>query len=308
MIVAGSFAAAIAMLAVPVTYHVHAPLVLMPEDAARVYATIEGTLAKASPAGDAVRRGDVIAELNNVEVERKLTRAEGEFAQRKLRVEHLGRLRGVDPEANDELPTARAALADSERRLIERQREFDRLTLRASVDGIVLPPPRTPDTRRPTPDTRLARWSGSPLDPKNVGAAIEPGTLYCMVGNSRRVTAVLLVDDVNVKRLQTGQSVRLRIDQLPGQVITGEVLDVARHEVRSHAGPVAGQADLAALYLGLVPPRGRYAANYQVRVRFDAPQLPLVIGGRGHAKVAAEKITLARSILRFLGQTFRLPM
>jgi hypothetical protein len=33
-----------------------------------------------------------------------------------------------------------------------------------------------------------------------------------------------------------------------------------------------------------------------------------VIGGRGDAKVAAEWITLARSIVRFLGQTFRLPM
>ena len=37
-------------------------------------------------------------------------------------------------------------------------------------------------------------------------------------------------------------------------------------------------------------------------------QQPLVIGGRGEAKVAAERITLARSICAFLGQTFRLPM
>jgi hypothetical protein len=84
------------------------------------------------------------------------------------------------------------------------------------------------------------------------------------------------------------------------------VVDVARHEVRDDGSKTAGQADLATLYAGLVPPGGRYAAHYQVRVRFDAP--PLVIGGRGDAKVAAERITLARSIARFLGQTFRLPM
>jgi hypothetical protein len=57
-----------------------------------------------------------------------------------------------------------------------------------------------------------------------------------------------------------------------------------------------------------VPPGGRYAAHYEARVRFDAPSQPLVIGGRGDAKVAAERITLARSILRIIGQTFRLPM
>jgi hypothetical protein len=38
------------------------------------------------------------------------------------------------------------------------------------------------------------------------------------------------------------------------------------------------------------------------------PQQPLVIGGRGDAKVAADRITLAHNILRIIGQTFRLPM
>jgi len=315
LIVSGCVAAAVAILAVPVTYYVRAPLVLMPEDAARVYATVDGTLVSALPAGQPVRRGDVIGELRNIEVQRELTRAEGEFAQRKLRVEHLERLRGVDTEANDELPTAKAALADSERRLGERRQEVARLTLRAPADGIIMPAPRLPDTRskirrgeHQTPDTRLASWSGSLLEPTNLGAALKPGTLVCLVGDPARLTAVLLVDDVDVKRLQSGQSVRLRIDQLPGQVMPGEVVDVARHEARGDGGATAAQADLAILYAGLLPPVGRYSAHNQARVRFKSPQQLMVIGGRGDAKVAAERITLARSILRFLGQTFRLPM
>ena len=89
VIVAGCVAVAVAILAVPVTYHVRAPLVLMPEEAARVYATVDGTLASALRAGEPVRRGDVIGALNNMEIERELARAEGEVAQRKLRVEHL---------------------------------------------------------------------------------------------------------------------------------------------------------------------------------------------------------------------------
>jgi putative peptide zinc metalloprotease protein len=315
VIVSVSIAAAVAILAMPVTYYVRAPLVLMPENAARVYATVDGTLTRAVPAGDAVHEGEALAELNNVEIRRDLARAEGELALRKLRVQHLERLRAVDPEANDELPTARAALADSQRRFAERQREVERLTLRAPVNGVTISGPHSPDTRskirrgeHPTSDTRLATWSGSPLEPKNVGAALEPGTLVCLVGDQAHLTAVLLVDDVDVKRLQSGQSVRLRLQQLPGKVISGEVVDVARHEVRSDEGATAAQADLAALYTGLVPPGGRYAAHYQVRVQFESQPQPLVIGGRGDAKVAAERITLARSIVRFLGQTFRLPM
>jgi putative peptide zinc metalloprotease protein len=314
LIAACGLAISVAMLSIPVTYHVRTPLVLMPQDAARVYATIDGTLASAVRAGQPVRRGDVIGQLNNVQVQRELTRAEGEAAQRKLRVEHLQRLRGIDPEANDELPTALAALADSERRLAERRRDVERLTLRAPADGIVMLAPRVPDTRsqirrgeHPKPETRLASWSGSPLEPTNLGAALEPGMLVCMVGDPARLNAVLLVDDMDVKRLQPGLRVQMRIDQMPGQVISGEVVDVARHDVRDNDASSA-QADLATLYTGLIPSRGRYTAHYQARVRFDALQQPLVIGGRGDAKVAAERITLARSILRFLGQSFRLPM
>jgi hypothetical protein len=145
------------------------------------------------------------------------------------------------------------------------------------------------------------------LEPSNLGAHLDPGTLVCLVGDAADVRAELMVDDVDVKRLAPGQTVRLRIDQLPGRVIGGEVVEVSRHEVRDEASALRGQADLTPLFAGLRPP-GRFATTYQVSVRFDLPNQPLVIGGRGEAKVAAERITLARRILRYFAQTFRLPM
>jgi putative peptide zinc metalloprotease protein len=223
-----------------------------------------------------------------------------------MHVEHLERLRGIDRQANDELPTARAALADSRRRLAERRREAKRLTLTAPVDGIVIPAPRLP--RHLTPDNlelRLATWSGSLIEETNRGAHVEPGTLVCLVGDPSRLTAVLLVDDTNVKRLQPDQRAQLRIDQLPGQIIDGEVVEVARHDVRD--SETAGRADLAPLFTGLVP-LGQTTALYQAQVRFESPPAQsLVIGGRGEAKVIAERITLGRRILRYFAQTFRLP-
>jgi hypothetical protein len=72
---------------------------------------------------------------------------------------------------------------------------------------------------------------------------------------------------------------------------------------------------LAALFAGVLPPGRSGGAIYQARVRFDAAAGTsetgygnLVSGGRGRAKVTAERITLARSIMRYIGQTFRLPM
>ncbi len=66
--------------------------------------------------------------------------------------------------------------------------------------------------------------------------------------------------------------------------------------------------DLTTLRAGLVSP-GHEGAHYEVRVRLDdAPRPDLVIGGRGEAKVATERVTLARRISRYLAQTFRLPI
>src|SRR6187549_2479930 len=104
-----------------------------------------------------------------------------------MRVDHLAKLRGNDPEANDQLPTAQMALADSKRRLEERRNEAKRLTLTAPADGVVIPAPRVPASH-PT-DNQLAGWTGSLLEPATVGAHVKPGTLTCLVGDPNRLTA-----------------------------------------------------------------------------------------------------------------------
>jgi putative peptide zinc metalloprotease protein len=311
-VVAAGLVGLLVFLSLPVNYYVRAPLVLLPEEAARVYATTGGTLEMAVPAGSRVSRGQLIGQLADPELQQELVRLEGQHALRQLRVEHLERLRGTDAEANDQLPTARAALADTTRRLEDRRRAVDRLTLRSPADGVAIAAPSMPVSSAAS--NRLPTWSGSVLEPVNLGARLEPGTLICLVGDPERLTAVLVVDDAEVKRLQPGQRARLVVDQVPGVVLEGEVVDVARHEVRDDASEAAARADLAALFDGIVPP-GRSGALYQARVRFDPPAgiseagtRKLVIGGRGYAKVAAERITIARRILRYLGQTFRLPM
>jgi hypothetical protein len=140
------------------------------------------------------------------------------------------------------------------------------------------------------------------------GAWVKAGTLVCLVGDPEQLAAVLLVDDTDVKRIQPGQAVRLRMEQLPSTVINGQVVEVARHEASSTDSAAAGQAGLGQLWNGVVPPGEENDALYQVRVNFESPVHTLVVGGRGVAKIAAERITLARRIVRYLAQTFRLPM
>jgi hypothetical protein len=99
----------------------------------------------------------------------------------------------------------------------------------------------------------------------------------------------------------------MQLDQLPGQVIEGTVVEVARRDAEATAAAAAERADLAPLLAGLVP-AGPAATHYEVRVEFEMPHQELVIGGRGEAKIAAERVTLARRMLRWLSRTFRLPV
>lgn len=315
LLMAFGVAALAAILMIPIDYHVRAPLVIMPENAARVYATAGGTLTKMLPAGSPVRQGDVIGQLQDIGAEMEIARLEGEVKLRKLHLEHLERLRGIDHKANDQLPTARTALADSQHRLDERRDEAKRLTLLAPADGVIIPAPR----RQPAESsrsTRLPAWQGSLLDPNTLGAHVEPGTLVCLVGDPQKLTAVMLVDDTDIKRLAPGQKTRLRVDELPSRVVEGEVAEVARHELHDIEHRAQQQADLSPLMVGLVAP-GRTGALYEARVQLPADvqasshnsdQLSLVIGGHGDAKVTAERITVGRLLYRYLAQTFRLPL
>jgi hypothetical protein len=296
--------AAIVLGAWPVNYYVRAPLVLLPVDAARVYATVDGTLLTALPAGHRVAAHDTVATFENPEISRELTRLAGEHRLASVRLENLERLRGRDPKASAEIPAARAHLADIANRLEDRRRDAERLKLFAPTEGVVIP---LPEVERGSSNAgRLPHWSGGILDERNRGARVEPGTLVCLVGDPTSLSAVLLVDDNDVARLSAGQTARIVLEQAPGQIVSGEVLDVARRDAERMDSAMMARADLAPLFAGLVP-KGRSETHYQVRVRLDGTDRPLAIGGRGEAKIAAERITFARWLARYFAQSFRLP-
>ncbi|HEY4235609.1 MAG TPA: site-2 protease family protein, partial [Lacipirellulaceae bacterium] len=303
-VAAFALVAVIFILAWPVNYYVRAPLVLLPDDAARVYATEGGALTTALPALSHVDAGQTIAKLENPDVGIELARLSGDYELQKLRLANLNLLRVDDTEANAKLPATKAAVDDLALQLTDRRHDAERLTLAAPVAGTVIPVPRL-ETPEPA-NGRLPAWSGALLDAQNRGALVEPGTLVCFVGDSNRASAVLVVEDTDIQRIRPGQLVRLRLDQLPGQILSGEVIDVARRDPQPADSAKVARADLASLFADLLP-QGEDSVHYQVRVRLESPPPGLAIGGRGQAKIYAERITLARWIMRYLAQTFRLP-
>ena len=142
---------------------------------------------------------------------------------------------------------------------------------------------------------------------------------------------MLLVEDTDIKRLEPGQKSHLRIDELPGQVIDGEVVEISKHKLDDGDRTKTGRQDLSPLLAGMIAP-GHNAPLYEARVRFrresrvksqesDKRQETrvesqkqnimdqglaldsrlstldsLLIGARGEAKVFAERITIGQRI------------
>ena len=113
-----------------------------------------------------------------------------------------------------------------------RPSDQQRLRLAAPVAGTVLPPPLTP--RRDDPDEKLPAWSGTPLDPENLGACLEQGVLFCQVGDPKRLEAVLVVDQADRNLIRDGNSsVDIKLEGFAcHHASTAQIAEIAESELK----------------------------------------------------------------------------
>lgn len=303
LIVAAGLAA---MLAVPLPYRVQAPAVIEPLGARRVFVTSPGILQWSLGPGIAVRQGDVLAKLENPELDAEIERLRGRCELLEIQRENL-RLRSAQhtdlrsADAGSQIPAIEAALADARQRLERRLVERQHLILRAPREGVVMPPR---SRREPPPPGQLPEWDGHPLEPQNQGAYLPEGTLFCMIGDPSQVVATLLLDESHVSQVRVGQAVRLQIDQLPGRYPRGQISEIATADLNAVPPEL--------LAAGRMPIRDdgqggdRVAGTwYQARVRLEPLPRPPLAGAVGRARVLAAPQPLGRRLGHYLLRTLR---
>jgi putative peptide zinc metalloprotease protein len=285
----------------PLPTRVAAPLVIDYRDAESVYVTVAGRLVSSVSIGDQVDKGQTLAALANPTVERELAKltAHRNQTQQYLADLEARRLQGAIDGA--QIPPATAALADAEIRLAQLKRDAERLTLTAPIAGTVLPPPNVP--RKPRSTDTLDRWSGTPLDDRNRGTQLEVGTLVCLVGDPDHFEAILHVEQSDIELVTEGQQVRLTVDHLPGEILSGTVSEIARLDLDRMPRELAASGDLPSRTdrRGTKHPLDTW---YQARVTFDSDPAHLVARVHGRAKIAVASQSLGAQLLRWLRQTF----
>jgi len=294
--------AAVGCLLTPLPFRVSATVVLHPKNARYVYVTVSGRLAETVPPGTRVAEDQELVRLANAEIGRDIAELSGQREQQRLRLESLRLRLLADPSIASQIPPAEEALADVDGRWRQRRHDQENLVLRAPVAGTIYPPPWTP--RPPFRRGGLASWHGTPLDARNIGAFLTSGTLACIVGDPLQLEAVAVVDQGDLEFVRTGQSVRLKLDALPGRVLEGTVVEVAKTDLKLEPRELAAQSDQSARgeRTGRLRPT---TTSYQVRIAMSDWPPGLLVGARGRAKILAAPQTLGNRLLRGLSQVFR---
>lgn len=273
----------------PIERTISGPVVFIPQQAQTVYAASGGRLTFAKPAGSVVIEGEVIAQLVDPEVELAVVAQEGEYHVQKVTYEQINTMRSWDQSVSARAPTARAALADAEAQLAEHRERQSELTLKAPAAGVIVAPPAIePEANS---HSQLRNWIGSPLEPRNLGCWIEPGTVICSVGDPAALDALVVIEEADAPEISVGQQVRILIESAPVRVVEGIVVDVAK---RGSSHPSAGST-------------GIRTRQHLVEVQLETDDPLLRIGARGTAKIEASRRTLWQIAYQEVQHMLKLP-
>jgi len=293
-------------LMIPFPFSVRTPAVIRPENARSVFVHQEGTLLWAVAPGTPVEQDQKLAEFQNRPLDRLIVKLEGEVALLEQRLRNFADRRLRDGDTIDALiPATQERLQEKKEELDHRIADRERLTLRAPIAGVVIPPAAVSRTNEQTTEsTELPRWSGSPLDKANLGTTLATGTELCMIGQSDEFEAIIAIDQGDVEFVVPGQKVELLIDHVPDEILSGEIVDIAeidldvapRELIEHDEFPTRLDAD------GIPRP---LATAYQARVRLNPVASQLIVRATGLAKIHSVPQSAGQRLLRFFRQTFR---
>lgn len=153
-------------------------------------------------------------------------------------------------------------------------------------------------TRPPIENEDLETWTGAPLDPENRGCCLEPGDLLCIVGGTDSMQAVILLDESDSGLAQPGNVVRIALDRLPDEYITGRVAEIALASSEDERTRPQNSSDLASEEV-LKRPLKR-DRTYRVRVLLDQPLAVAQHGAVGQARIVTGSETVGNRVVRWL--------
>lgn len=291
---------------VPFPFHINCAMEIQPQRASQVFAMVPGRLvAWHKQPGELVAAGEVIAELDSIDLQIQQAKFQSELD---MALQHLEVLRAQvheDPQALAQLDTATEIVRAKTELLNKAKQKIAMLEVRSQADGYVIPPPPKP-MPKVDEEEQLPTWTGNPFDPKNSDAYFAESDMLCLIGNPKQMEAVLVVDQADIDLIKLEDEVDMKIDSARLETFSGKIRQISEMDMKvtpeNLATAVGGRLDTE------MDPSGRLrpiSTSYQARVPLDGVDIPLRSGYRGEAKIYVKWRSLGWRFYRFLSRTFR---
>ena len=216
-----------AALKIPFPLYAEAPFLIEPMAGRPVKVTVPGQLVKVHvKPGDRVKQGQVVAELENLDLRDRKKELE---IERTVVQAQLQTARDLDNAAEVEL--AQRQLDGINGKIDDVNEQIKKLTLVAPVDGIVIAPPPRPEPPPASVDSPLPQWHGTPLDPQNINCFLDRQAHVLTIAPSSELVAIAYVDQSDRNELTKQTGVELKFDHLPRDLFESEVKAIStKHE------------------------------------------------------------------------------
>jgi putative peptide zinc metalloprotease protein len=295
------------VLLVPLPSHVYCGLEVQARNAATVYVEVPSGVLEAVlvEPGQRVEQGQPLAQLSDVNIDVQIVKLTGQREVYKTQLRSLHSISFDQPESAARIDEVTKSLQTVEDQLAHLEEDRQKLTLTAPRAGTVLPPTLIPD--QSSADSQLPTWSGSPLEPENLGATLVRGTKFCQIGDPNRLEARLVIDQGDVELVAAGQRVDIMLQQSAEYVYVSQVEKVSSEDLRTspvhlsslHGGDLATKMDASGVPRPLNPVFEAVAPLPEE----DSRGL-MRIGLVGQAKITTAPRTLGSRLWRYLSRTF----
>jgi len=302
---AAIFVAAVAAFClVPFPHSIEAPFEVRPANARYVYAGTSGRIKEVHVRpGQSVHAGDLIVELENLQTEFEAVRLVGQVRAAEVRLDSLQQQAHLDADISGQEAAQQRVLATAEQLSMKAAEDFARLRVKAPTDGVVFEPPYRDE--KPSTDGRLSSWSGFPLSPENLGAFVSAEDLLCMIGDQKRMEAILVIDQRDIQLIRNGMDTGMQLDSERLSPTTGQIDRISQMEMQYSPATLSSQAgggvDTKADTEGGLRP---ISTSYQARVLLPEDATGLRAGYRGTAKIHTEWKSLGWRVWRWAVRTF----
>jgi len=300
-------AVVLAVLLVPLPHSVMSTLEVQAHNAEPVYVDVAsgGLLAEVDvKPGDTVVMGQQLARLRNTDLDLEVVKLSGEREQYSAKLTNMLRQGLNDSQSATQIPEIRKALQTIERQLRQKQRDQQRLVLVAPIAGTVMPPP--PASEHEDPEGQLPAWSGTPLDPENVGAYLKESVMFCQISDPKKLEAIMIVDQGDIDHIHTKQKVDVKLDSLPHDTLYTHIDEISQTELKIVPQRLSTKtgAELATTtdpHTGIERPQ---STSYQARAPLDNSDNLMRLGLRGRGKIHATWMPLGERLWRLFMHTF----